>query len=256
MLLCLGPFVVDHLAFPDGSETRAPGGNGLLVACTLARGGVHVSLAGILGDDAGGQLLRRTLADGGVDLCLLETAPGLPTKTCPIRVAPDGTWTGSTPVPFFHPYLSRPFFGVGDGLHVAGANSLLRAAPDALGSTVADARQRGVPVSWGLNRLGDEDLQSLVRSEDLVFCNAAERGAVPIVNGIVSHGAEGVEVIRAGRATRLPAVRVQAVNTVGAGDVLSAVTLAGVRSGDDLLDAARAGIDAAARSVTRRTWLG
>ena len=53
-----------------------PGGKGANQAIAAARAGAEVAFLGAVGDDAFGAELRRTLAEAGVDVTRLRTAPG------------------------------------------------------------------------------------------------------------------------------------------------------------------------------------
>ena len=84
-IINLGSLAIDHVYRVDhiagAGETLAaqdyqvfPGGKGLNQSLAAARAGAVVRHAGLIGSD--GELLRRTLADGGVDVSLLAERNG------------------------------------------------------------------------------------------------------------------------------------------------------------------------------------
>ena len=85
---------------------------------------------------------------------------------------------------------------------------------------------------------GDGDADALIR--------AGLGGAY-----LVSLGAAGAALTTARGTTRLPALAVEAVDTVGAGDTLNGALAAGLASGLGLEDAARRAVAAASLAVTR-----
>jgi ribokinase len=77
----------------------------------------------------------------------------------------------------------------------------------------------------------------------------AARGAAGVV---VTLGAAGVHLFAGGAHRRVPALRVETVDTTGAGDVFTGVLVAALDAGTDLPDAAAWAARAAALKVTRR----
>ena len=67
---------------------------------------------------------------------------------------------------------------------------------------------------------------------------------------VVTLGARGALVVDGDDARLLPAPRVRAVDTTGAGDVFTGVLACGLAGGDDIHAAAARAVEAAARSVT------
>ena len=59
--------------------TQAIGGNAAVAAAALGRLGAHVRFAGVVGNDAHGDMVRTGLREAGVDVALLDTVEGLPT---------------------------------------------------------------------------------------------------------------------------------------------------------------------------------
>src|SRR5438067_1990564 len=86
--VCTVDLIVRVPAFPrvDGRMevldlTQAIGGNAAVAAAALGRLGAHVGFAGVVGNDAHGDLVRTGLREAGVDLTLLDTVDGINTVT-------------------------------------------------------------------------------------------------------------------------------------------------------------------------------
>lgn len=88
---------------------------------------------------------------------------------------------------------------------------------------------------------------------DLPSANAAARVLLDrgVENVIITLGSRGVYVCAAGRAEILPALRVKAADTTGAGDAFNGALLTALSEGKDLWEAARFANAAAALSVQR-----
>src|ERR671936_994588 len=61
--------------------TQTIGGNAAVAAAALGRLGAHVGFAGVVGNDAHGDMVRTGLREAGVDLALLGTGEGIQTVT-------------------------------------------------------------------------------------------------------------------------------------------------------------------------------
>ena len=68
---------------------------------------------------------------------------------------------------------------------------------------------------------------------------------------VVTLGNEGAAVIEGSRVERIPAPRVDAVDTTGAGDAFCGALAQALDAGADLVEAARWAVRAAAASVTK-----
>lgn len=277
-LLVLGPYLVDRVRVAPGAEAvDHPGGNGLVVACVAARLGWPTTLVARLARDPAGAWLRSRTLEAGVALREQAPEPGAGTKLAEILVEPGGHWRTLTSRPRRYPYLAPPagpedLAGCGAVL-LTGLCSLWRSCPEALADWLALVRAAGLPVVLGLNRLdpaeGDK-LEALLDPADALFCSGEElcawRGVAPaglaaalaLAPGgdlVVTLGAEGLWVRPRGRApTHLLAEPVSVVNSLGAGDVLCAVTTVLRLAGVPLLDAVAQGQRAAGRSVRDSSW--
>lgn len=97
------------------------------------------------------------------------------------------------------------------------------------------------------NRMEARQMLGLAPEEDL------ERAAAhaPYPRMVITLGGEGVLCLEEGILTRLPAPKVKAVDTTGAGDALTGALCAALLRGLPLAEAAALGVRAAALSVTR-----
>ncbi len=279
-LLVLGPFLVDRVRREAGGPpVDVPGGNGLVVASVAARLGWPTALVGQLADDALGGVLRESLLGSGVDLILQKPEPGLETKRAEILVDGDGAWRTVATHPARYPYLRPPGPDalVGRGAVLAtGLCSLWRSGPAWLRAWLLAVRGDGVPLGLGLNRLLPEEgplVDAVVGWDDRLFCNREELmawrglrdpgiealcgavGAAPGGELVVSLGAEGVLVRPRGLTpVHLPAEPVAVRSSLGAGDVLCAVTTVLRLAGVPLVQAVTLAQRAAARSVRDASW--
>lgn len=268
-VLCVGPLLVDRCReLASGAVREAPGGNALIVACVAARRGLDAALHGQLGDDARGARLRAFLAGQGVRTAWLRTRPG-PTKVACIDVDRRGQWSLREAVPHRFPYLQTadlPRLPAGfTHLHVAGANSLWRAAPEASRQLIRAARRAGMGLSVGCNKVGSERpaLLAELDAQTLLFCNQEEAAALGAPEGLpcrrvlVSLGAEGAVLHGWGvQPLRMAAPRVEVRSTVGAGDILSAAFLAAWLRGAAPETALAGAVALASQSVQQVDWSG
>jgi ribokinase len=264
--------VVPVARHPEGGETllggdlrRNPGGKGANQAVAAARaGGARTSLIGAVGTDDAGDLLLASLASAGVRTDLVERHSQAPTGVALITVTGDGE----------------------NAIVVApGANALVRVGPEAASRIAAadvvlaqletplDAvRAAAAALSPGavlvLNAAPSaplpDDVWSMLdilvvnehEAADLAGCSDPDVGVgmllerVPAV--VVTLGGAGSIVARRGEPPmRLAGVRVEAVDTTGAGDTFCGVLCAALAQGADLADAVRRAGAAGALAVTR-----
>jgi 2-dehydro-3-deoxygluconokinase len=232
--------------------SRLVAGAELNVAVGLARLGHAVRWVGRVGDDPFGEDVRRTLLQEGVDAALVvdPAAPtGLITRDAhaerAIEVAYHRAGSAGSRIT---PDDVVPHVDGARALHVTGITPALSAtAREATLAAVAEARRRGVPVSFDPNhraRLwGATDarpvLQEIAASSDLVLAGADEaelitgttdperaadwffdRGAETVV---LKRGAAGAWVAHADRRATVPPHPVtHPVDPVGAGDAFAA----------------------------------
>jgi ribokinase len=210
----------------------------------------------------------RNFADQGVDTTAIQRVAGS-SGVAPIWVEADGT--------------NRIIVvgGANDRVDPDRAATALRDATDvdvcvaqleipqvASRAAFAAARARGAttilnpapaaPLDAGLLAVTDWlisneiELEALaggaIAADDEALADEARRVRLGLV---VTLGASGAAVVQAGVVTRLPAPRVEAVDTTGAGDAFVGAFAVGLASGFNSIDAARLGIACASESVQR-----
>jgi ribokinase len=224
-----------------------PGGKGLNQAVAAARAGASVAFVGAVGRDAAGETLRAVL-----------TAEHIDTGSLALSDQPSG-----------RALIIIDAEGENSIVVVPGANE--RAAADALPTarvvlvqleiplavvTAALDRARAAGATTVLNAAPAAALpRDLLAAVDVVVANEAEAQALGgvdallaagVTTAIVTRGAEGAAVVRAGARWHQPAFPVRAVDTTAAGDAFCGVLAAGLASGRDLAAAVRAAAAAGA----------
>lgn len=271
---CTDIYVPAHQApQPGGIQIIPPldmqiGGNGANTAITAARLGTSTAVAGVLGDDAFGRILRRELKAEGVDVARLKMLPGRASPTS--IVYNDGRGERSfahhpgtnadyslpaeamrAPCRVFHLAAPELLSGLWPGGWVEAARKLKAAGRIiSLDSfVVADRRN-------GSDRI-IRDHHALLQFVDLAFPNEAE---AQLISGqrepraiadyfhdlgvevvAIKRGPKGAVVSWQGRMEEVPAASVKVVDTCGAGDNFTGGFLAGYLRGLNPLNCARVG---------------
>jgi fructokinase len=287
-VLCFGEALVDLLPDRRGRledcerfEVCA-GGAPANVATGLARLGARVAFRGVVGDDPFGRLLARKLESEGVR-CALRFARERPTGMWFVALDAAGERT------FFSPNarvsadklltpadVDRALLSRARWLHCGSSAHLLAAGQDALREAVGAARDLGVRVSFDPNvRLHLWDDPRLLRrlcADVLPSCDLAKMSGdeAEICTGIgdpdaaaaslvemgvglacVTLGAEGALVRRGADVLRVPAERVEIVDTTGAGDAFVAGLLSVLSRAGPIEALSLAALERAARFATR-----
>ena len=239
--------------------SRGPGGKGSNQAVAAARAGASTAFVVSLGDDEPGRLLESVLTGAGVDLSLARRTQ-MPTGTAIIIVDASGensivvapsanselslsaeATAAVAEAPVVLTQLEIPFETV-RSVAAAGRYVILNAAPAA--------------------SLDDE----LLADVDLLVVNEHEAAVVSGVDGgldvigpallrrvpavVVTLGHEGALVLRRDAPLeRVPGIKVEVVDTTGAGDTFCGVLAAGLAHGAELPDAVRRANAAASLSV-------
>lgn len=262
-VLCLGETMALFVPAEDGPPdevvtwTRTVGGAESNVACHLAALGVPAAWAGAVGDDAFGRAVVSYVAGAGVDVSAVAVDPDRPTglyikesdaSGSPVRYYRRGSAaSGMGPA-----VLDRlPLAGV-RVVHTSGITPALSDSCLALMRELF-AAPRSHLLSFDLNwrpRLwtGRDPavLRSLAAAADLVLVGADEAEAVWGVGTpeeiraflpepatlVVKHGERGATLVEgAGEPVFQPALRVDVVEPVGAGDAFAAGYLAAALAG-------------------------
>lgn len=240
--------------------TRSQGGMAANCACAAARHGSEVAFFGHAGTDALGDEAVAELEACGVDTNGVVRRDG-GGSICLILVGPDGgRMIVSEPLVFDWTRFDAALAEGAAGFHVDGYR-LAEALPRA-------SAAQGLRTSIDLDGVDDPtwaDARAAAAAFSVVFLNrgiAAGLGGAPetVADELVRAGAEivcvtlgadGVALASAGaRAIRVPGVRVETVDTTGAGDAFAGAFLHRVLGGAEPAGAAVFANEAAALSTT------
>jgi sugar/nucleoside kinase (ribokinase family) len=224
------------------------GGSGAIMACGAARLGLTTGLVAVVGDDFLGRFMRESLAAHGVDVSGVVVDGEAPTgiSVVLVRGGDRAILTALGTIPALTAELVDPGL-LRSARHVHVSSYFLQASlRDELPALVADAKSVSVDPNWDPQEEWDGGLLELLRHVGLLFVNAQEArriagedeveaaarqlaGLGPQV--VVKLGADGALAVRGGRLVRASAVKVDVVDTVGAGDSFDAGFVAGYLSG-------------------------
>jgi ribokinase len=209
--------------------SSTPGGKGGNQAVAAARAGARVQFVGAVGDDpAAGRLLAHLRANG-VGLDGTMALPG-PSGSAVIVVDARGENT-IVVAPGANGLLTLAAGAARDV--VAGCDVLLTQLEIPVPTAVAaarEARSAGMVVMVNASPAGREpgSLAELAATADVVIANEAEARQWPWrpTHFVVTMGARGARYVGADGEFAVPAPRVKAVDTTGAGDVFAGVLAA------------------------------
>ncbi|GAB3832729.1 carbohydrate kinase family protein [Kribbella italica] len=226
------------------------GGSAAIMACGAARLGLKVAFAGRIGDDPAGTFVRSALEERGVDTSALVVDPGLPTPLTTVLTSGSDrailtasgclASTSSNDVPrtllrsVRHVHAAS-FYLMPD--LAAGLAELFKEARSAKASTSLDTNDDPA------DRWERVVLDPVLRVTDYLLPNAAEAHALtghpvlaeaagilarrgPLV--VVKNGADGALAHNGTSMLSAPALAVEPVDTVGAGDSFDAGFVAAV----------------------------
>ena len=220
------------------------GGSASIVAAGLARLGVPTTLAAVVGDDEFGRFTRGALADAGVEVASVRVDPSTPTGISVILSAPDDR--AILTLPGTIPLLTR--VDVLAAVEASGARWVHFASPflmpgftAGLAGLLAELRDRGIGTSLDTNWdpagawAGIAEALAVV---DVLLPNRAELDAITTTVGpiaarvVVKDGAAGGwSQHGGGEIVRAPGIRMDVVDTTGAGDSFDAGYLAAIAHG-------------------------
>jgi ribokinase len=263
-----------------GSAARfTPGGKGANQAVAAARLGATVRMVGCVGDDDFGWQLLASLREENVDAGHVRTVNGVPTGLAMISVDPAGenlitvapganhevgagevaaaasnpgdvlVICAEIPVPAIRAALARASRVPGSG-----ARCILNLAPAPQTPAEVAAIVAG-GVDWLV--VNETEAAAVLRRKVEGLTDAAQAAAELVAAGVkhavVTAGAHGAALARGPESApvTIEAFRVEAVDTVGAGDTfvgaLAVALAAGVRPAEAVRAAAAAGATAATR---------
>jgi sugar/nucleoside kinase (ribokinase family) len=266
--------VIDADAVPEfgqveklvGTIRLTVGGSSSITACGLARLGLTVAHGGIVGDDNLGRAIIDALAERNVDTSTITVDSAIPTGATVILGKGDHrallTATGTIDR-LRAEDVPRETLRHVRHLH-AGSTAIQPQLRPGLPALFADARAAGVSCSFDTNWDPDrrwDDIDPILAAADIFLPNRKEaelisgetdplaaahalvaRGATGRPEGAepltvaVKLGADGALVVRGDEALRLPAERVQVVDSTGAGDAFDAGFIYGTLDGRPLTE--------------------
>ncbi|MFH8343681.1 ribokinase [Streptomyces sp. NPDC018045] len=255
-----------------GSDlVESAGGKGANQAAAAARIGGRVGLLARVGDDAYGELLLDAQRAAGTDVGQVIVESGTRTGTAMIIVGPDGD-NSIVVSPGANAALTPADVAAArDAIAASAAVSLQLEVPmETVRATAATATETGTRVVLNPSPTPDSLDPELLGAADPLVVNEheaqqlagrgegtpeewahalREQGARSVV---VTLGGDGALVVDgAGRADRVPGVKVEAVDTTGAGDAFTGALATRLARGDSLTDAARFAVRVGAAAVTK-----
>jgi ribokinase len=251
-----------------GKFATFPGGKGANQAVAAARMGATVSMIGLVGNDDYGQTLCRVAAQDKIDTKHVEFDPEEATGIALITVDADGLNTivvapgANLALIPQHILAAKQAFSAADVL-VTQLESPLEAVTEAVNLAV----KNGIPVV--LNPAPARPLPTeLLSSVEFFVPNEREARQIAGVDSleaaiqkflelgvrhlIITLGEQGVLLVTPEGRKQFPAHRVEAIDTVAAGDAFVGAFSTGIAEGMGVEDAVRLGNAAAAVAVTRR----
>ncbi|MFK3672063.1 ribokinase [Leifsonia aquatica] len=255
-LVVVGSINVDITAIADRLPTpgetigggllqRHAGGKGANQAAAASRLGARVRMVGAVGDDADGEWMLDELRGAGVDVGDVRTVAAA-TGTALIAVDHDGE-NQIVVCPGANAEVSLA------GVEVADDEVVLAQLEVELELVLELAARTRAFLA--LNAAPARSLPAeLVERVDLFIVNESEYALMPELAGAarvaVTYGGEGAALYEKGtEVARVPAVRVQPVNTVGAGDAFCAALTMALTAGATPEEALRAACAVGAAAV-------
>ena len=247
-----------------GSFERHGGGKGANQAVAAARSGARVRMVGAVGDDDLGEEAVALLAGEGIDVSAVARLAGTPTGVALIVVDDAGenqiAVASGANAELEASWVERALAGARGGVALIGFE--VPDAPVLAGARAARAAGLELMVNPAPARTPPAALlelspvltpnlaeaRLLAREEDAADAARAlaARSGAPVV---VTLGAEGALVHDGRGVERIPAPRVDAVDTTGAGDAFNGALACELAGGAALLDAVAAAVSVAAEST-------
>lgn len=237
------------------------GGSGSITACGAARLGLATGLASIVGNDALGRFMLESLTERGVDVSGVVELEGARTGITVVLVrgsdramlTAPGTIRALTP-----DLVDRGVLRAARHVHVS-SYFLQDGLRPGLAGLLREARQAGASTSvdpnWDPAEQWDGGLLDLLGETTILFANAEEARRIAktgdveeaaralsrdgTVLVVVKLGAAGALAVEGSRVVRSPAVAVEEIDSVGAGDSFAAGFLAGHLEGRGLEETLR-----------------
>ncbi len=257
-VLCVGHAVEDHVFRVPALPTEAVkhqaigfaivgGGPAANAAVAIARLGGAALLAARVGADSVGASIVKDLEADGVDCALVKAFPAGQSSVSAVMVDDAGR---RMLVNYLDPSLPRDP-GWLTAAFPANADVVLADTrwPEGAQAALTEARARRIPAILDADNPAPEDADVLACASHLAFSAEGLRrftGEADLATGLraaaarfgvwccVTDGADGALIATDGDVSRVPAPRVEAVDTLAAGDVWhGAFALALAESGDE-----------------------
>jgi len=289
-LLCIGLTTLDMVArpidaLPEGEGTRliegiavAPAGTAAGAAMVAARLGVKTALAGSVGGDFMGRIVRLGLEEQGIDTGLVQVLEGYPTSATVLTIDSNGRR------PNFHA-LGAGLFAPTDEAVIAAAGRTAFLHYAGIGgprldggaglAVVQAAKAGGAIVTCDLispQPTALAELERLLPHVDYFMPSVSEAFALSKTDGldaaadfflglgagavIIKNGGTGSYVALGAARTSLPAYAITPVDTTSCGDSYCAGFIAGLDRGLAPLDACRLATAVAAQVAQGLATLG
>ena len=242
-ILIAGEALTDIVVDADGARREHPGGSPLNVAVALSRLGHDAHLLTAIGDDARGDAIRAHLDESGVQLTPASVRPGR-TSTAEAVLDAHGAATYTFDLTWDPDTAELP--ETPDAVHTSsiaavlepGATTLSALLRSARGSSTISYDPNARPTLMGapedvrarieenialsdVVKASDEDVAWLYGTEDVEDVAASWRDLGPSLT-VLTRGGDGAVAFSASGRVQVAPVRVEVVDTVGAGDTFSA----------------------------------
>ena len=256
---------LDHL--PGAGETIAAtsyqqglGGKGANMSVAIARAGSHVRHIGAVGPE--GRWAVERLMEYGVDTRSISIGDA-PTGHANIHIDPSGE---NQIVIHGGANQTISFDDIQTALREARPGDIFLTQNETNGQAeaIALAKERSMRVVYAAAPFSADAVRQVLPSCDLLILNAVEAeqlsqsldvnlAQVPVAEMVVTLGGDGARYIKATAGTDIliPALKVEAVDTTGAGDTFTGYLVAGLDRGWSMEQSLRRANHAAALMVTR-----
>jgi ribokinase len=254
---------------PGTSFALAPGGKGANQALAARRAGTSVRMIGAVGRDAFAEPALGLLRADGVDLRKVRAVDG-PTGVALILVEQSGENVIAV-IPGANGSVSSTD---ADDLDFSTGSVLLlqlEIRADAIGAAAQRAREKGAAVLLNFAPFLSDALGLLAHATHLIVNESECAGvadAVGLAGGdleaqavalskqckltvVVTLGAQGAIAVEDGRLLKAPALKVEAIDTVGAGDTFCGYLAASLSEGLPMPEALRRASAAAGLACTK-----
>lgn len=267
--------------FGDRTPLMSSGGSAANTILTISQLGGTTGYKSILGDDTYGRFFASEFEEMGIHLSADFCQTGQ-TGTCMVLVTPDTERTMFTSLgvntSFAKEHVVAPIIETSQWLYIEGYKFSEVLSSEAIHHCIAMAKQNNTQVAISFSdalivKHFRDDLAKAALQADLIFCNEVEaRTFTHTANMedafealaqnhdrfIITRGEHGSRLHYDDIQCDIPAVKVQAIDSTGAGDVYAAGFLYGITHNYHPIEACHLGSFSASKIVTQRgpRWQG